>query len=208
MTKLLRLCAAVALLCATVAPAFAQTATPTTITATPAQPAVTQPAAPASTMITVPASSNPTAVVIPAPTATETPTWLNTLAVAGIAITMGLVGFGLAIFNKKTGLENNASALAIESHARDALHSMLESLAGRAIVELGPKINTAVLNIQNPTIRAIAQAAPGLAGDAIAFFGLTPDALAQKIIDKIGVLTASNPNANPSSAPSPTAPAA
>jgi hypothetical protein len=47
-----------------------------------------------------------------------------------------------------------------------------------------------VLDIKNPTIRAAAQAAPGLAGDAIKFFGLTPDTVAQKIIDKIGVLTA------------------
>ncbi len=191
-------------------PALAQQAVPpsTTVTAVTTQPAVAPAAPPASTgttTINVPASAGPTAVVIPQATATATPDWLNALAIVGIALVMGLVGFGLNIVNKKAGLENNANALAIEARARDALHSALESLAGRAIVELGPKINTAVMNIQNPTIRAIAQAAPGLAGDAIKFFGLSPDTIAQKIIDKIGVLTAANPSANPTSSQPPAA---
>lgn len=186
MKALLRFCAALALCAIVASPIFAQTTPPTTPTT-------------AAQTVTVPASPAPTTVVVPAaPTAPETPAWLNTLAVIGIAITMGLVGLGIGIFNKKTGLENNATALEIEAHARDALHTALESLAGRAIVELGPKINGAILNIQNPTIRAIAQAAPGLAGDAIKFFGLSPDTVAQKIIDKIGVLTAANPAATPS----------
>lgn len=173
--------------------------------ATPAT--ATTAASPTATTITVPASSGDTHVVIPASSATATPDWLNALAVIGIAIVMSLVGWGLSIFNTKVGLDKNAAALAIEGQARDALHSALESLAGRAIVELGPKINTAILNIQNPTIRAVAQAAPGLAGDAITYFGLSPDTIAQKIIDKIGGMTASNPNANPTSMPASTAPA-
>lgn len=187
-------------------PAAAPASPPATVTTTTTAASPTAPSGPApGTVITVPASSNPTAVVIPAPTATETPTWLNALAMIGIAIIMGLVGLGLGIVNKKAGVENNANILTIEAHARDALQSMLENLAGRAIVELGPKINSVALNIQNPTIRAIAQAAPGLAGDAIKAFGLSPDTIAQKIIDKIGVLTAANPQANPSAQQPPAA---
>jgi hypothetical protein len=180
---------------------------PTTTVTTTAPATATQTPA-ASTTVTIAPSANPTSVVIPAPIATETPAWLNTIAMVGIAIIMGLVGFGLNIVNKKVGLENNANAMAIEGHARDALQSMLENLAGRAIVELGPKINTTILNIQNPTIRAIAQSAPDLAGSAMKLFGLSTDTIAQKIIDKIGVLTASNPSISPTSsaiAPSVTA---
>lgn len=149
--------------------------------------------------VTVPASDTNTTVVVPAPAPTvSTPTWLNTLGAVGIAITMALLGWGVATLNKKAGLENNATALEIEAHARDALQKALENLAGRAIVLLGPKINSTIMNIQNPIIRQLAQAAPDLAGDAINFFGLDTNTLAQKLIDKIGVLTASNPNANPS----------
>lgn len=187
--KLRSLCAALALLSLAIAPLAAQT------------PPAPTPATSAQT-VTVPASDTTTTVVVPAPAPNvSTPTWLNTLAAIGIALTMGLVGLGLGIINKKAGLENNATALQIEAHARDALQKALENLAGRGIVMLGPKINTAVMNIQNPIIRQLAQAAPDLAGDAIKFFGLTSDTLAQKIIDKIGVLTASNPNANPSATP-------
>lgn len=184
--KLRNFCAALALLFLAIHPLAAQT------------PATPTPSTSAQT-VTVPASDTTTTVVVPAPAPTvSTPTWLNTLAAIGIAITMGLVGLGLGIINKKAGLENSASALQIEAHARDALQKALENLAGRGIVLLGPKINSTIMNIQNPIIRQLAQSAPELAGDAVKFFGLTPDALAQKIIDKIGVLTAANPNANPS----------
>jgi hypothetical protein len=223
--KLLRFCAAAALCALVASPAFANIPQPTpppdgariadiilaqatapaaTVTATP--PVIAPAPAPATTTVTVPPSANPTTVLVPAaPAAPETPTWLNALAAIGIAITMGIFGLGLGILNKKAGLENNATAMAIESHARDALHTGLESLAGRGIVEFGPKINSIALNIQNPTIRALAQSAPGMFGDALKLFGLSPDTVAQKIIDKIGVLTASNPNVNPTSQPQPPA---
>lgn len=136
------------------------------------------------------------------PVVTQTPAWLNGVALFAVAITMGLVGIGLAIFNKKMGLDQNAAALQIETQARDALHTALTSLAGRVLVELGPKVNSAIMNIQNPLIRQAALDLPNLAGDALAAFGITSsDVMAQKIIDKIGVLTASNPTVFPTSNP-------
>lgn len=196
MRSLLRVCAAVALLCVT-APAIAQAPVPA-----PAATTVTSGATAPTSTVTVPPSTNPTTVVVPPTTAVETPAWLNMLAVFGVAIIMGLVGIGIGILNKKAGLEQNAAVIQIEAHARDALQSALTNLAGRVVMQLGPKINDAVLNIQSPLIRQAALELPNLAGDALKLFGITSsDQVAQKIIDKIGVLTASNPNANPVSDP-------
>jgi hypothetical protein len=115
---------------------------------------------------------------------------------------MSLVGWGVAVANRRAGVQNNTAVLQAEAMARDTLQSALTNLAGRAVMTLGPKINSVVLNIQNPLIRQLAQEAPSLAGDALKLFGITrPDQIAQKIVDKIGVLTAPNPNANPTSTP-------
>jgi hypothetical protein len=132
----------------------------------------------------------------------QTPNWLNYVAVIAIAVTMALVGWGISVFNKKAGLENNATAMQIEAHGRDLLQTALTNLAGRVIVQLGPKLNDSTLSINNPTLRAAAQALPNLANDAINLFPTLrdPNVVAQKIIDKIGVLTASNPAVNPTQA--------
>jgi hypothetical protein len=219
-----RLITAAAMLCIVSAPAFAGSdskllasflpiSSAEAQTAAPQAPLVISNPSPAATTtstgtvtptstVTVPPSANPTTVVVPSTSATETPAWLNGVALFGIAITMALVGFGIVTFNKKMGLDQNASVIAIETQARDALHTALTSLAGRVLVELGPKVNQAIMNIQNPLIRQAAQDLPNMAGDALAMFGITSsDVMAQKIIDKIGVLTASNPTVFPTSNP-------
>jgi hypothetical protein len=137
----------------------------------------------------------------------QTPDWLNYVAVIAVAVTMALVGWGIAIFNKKAGLENNATAMQIEAHARDLLQSALTNLAGRVIMQLGPKINEAEMSIRNPTIRAAALALPNLANDALNLFPSLkdPNVVAQKIVDKIGVLTAANPVSVPTQKTAPPA---
>jgi hypothetical protein len=160
----------------------------------------------AATTLASPAQDGPLGV----PTVVQTPEWLNYVALIAVGVTMALVGWGIAIFNKKAGLENNATAMQIEAHARDLLQTALTNLAGRVIVQLGPKLNDSALSIQNATIRAAVQALPNLANDAIKLFPTLrdPNVVAQKIIDKIGVLTASNPAVNPTQASTSTPPRA
>lgn len=130
-----------------------------------------------------------------APVVQQTPDWLNYVATIAIAVTMALVGWGLAVFNKKAGIENNAALMQIEAHGRDLLQTALTNLAGRVVVQAGPKLNDMVLDIKNPLIRSAAQSLPVIAGDALKLFPQLkdPNVVAQKIIDKIGVITASNP---------------
>lgn len=134
-----------------------------------------------------------------APVVQQTPDWLNYVATIAIAVTMALVGWGLAVFNKKAGIENNAALMQIEAHGRELLQSALTNLAGRVVVQAGPKLNDMVLDIKNPLIRTAVQSLPNLAGDAMKLFPQLndPNVVAQKIIDKIGVITASNPVTTP-----------
>jgi hypothetical protein len=129
----------------------------------------------------------------------QTPAWLNYVALLAVALTMALFGWGLAIFNKKAGLENNATVKEIEAHARDLLQTALTNLAGRIVMQAGPKLDGMVLDIKNPLIRSAVQSLPKMAGDAMKLFPQLsdPNVVAQKIVDKIGVLTAANPVAVP-----------
>jgi hypothetical protein len=139
----------------------------------------------------------------------QTPDWLY-IAVIAVTVTMALVGWGISIFNKKAGLENNATALQIEAHARDLLQTALTNLAGRVVMQAGPKINSMVLDIKNPLVQQAVKSLPNLAGEAVKMFPQLndPSVVAQKIIDKIGVITAANAAVMPVSTPAAVPPAA
>lgn len=124
--------------------------------------------------------------------------WLQYLVAALVAVVLAILGWLAALFQRKTGIEIDLSRMA-------TLQSGIENMAGRVVMLLGDKLNGVTLDVRHPVIKQAIEGLFKAAPDAIAHFGLTPDQLGQKIIDKIGVITASNaavaPTAQPATTP-------
>lgn len=75
--------------------------------------------------------------------------------------------------------------LSISAEHRDALQRALTNAAGLALNSLGNKLDGKTVNVKSPevaqAVNYVAKAAP----DALAHFGLTPQALEEKIVAKI-----------------------
>ena len=91
----------------------------------------------------------------------------------------------------------------LEAGARNALQTALTNAAGQAIMQLGGKLNSVPITLGSPAVDAAVEYVLSAAPGAVRKFGLDEDALARKIIAKIGVLTASNPAASPITVPGP-----
>ena len=83
----------------------------------------------------------------------------------------------------------------LEAGARNALQTALTNAAGQAIIQLGGKLNSVPITLGSPAIDAAVEYVLSAAPGAVRKFGLDEDALARKIIAKIGVLTAGQPTA-------------
>jgi hypothetical protein len=109
---------------------------------------------------------------------------LNSLVPVAVTLIGGLATWAFALFKKKTGLD-------IEFMHRDALEKFLANQAGRFLAPLdswqGLKID-----VGNKDIARLAQEAVNRIPDAIKFFGLDVGAIAQRIVDKVGLATATS----------------
>lgn len=123
--------------------------------------------------------------------------WLQILIAAVVSLLLALFGWLTKVINDKMNLSGNASILAIEGQARDALQSALTNAAGLAVMKLGPSLDKMKIDVHSPLIVDAVNTVNKLAGDSVARFGITPETVAALIIAKIGVLTASNPNVTP-----------
>jgi hypothetical protein len=118
--------------------------------------------------------------------------------VAGLGLVItAAAGWAAAAITKMAGLQGTAAGQQIEDGVRRLAHMGFDSAAGWAIMRFGDKLKDVEIDVRNPIIKEAVELAFRYAGDAIAKLGLTPEQVAQKIIEKIGIMTAANPNVAP-----------
>jgi hypothetical protein len=127
--------------------------------------------------------------------------WLQGLIAAVVSVIMALFGWLTIVINKRAGLESNAAVLQMEAHARELLETALTNAAGAVIMKAGPALDGMVIDVKSPLIAQGVMQVNTWAQAAVTRFGLSPEDLAKKLIDKIGVLTAPNPAVTPTSGP-------
>lgn len=123
--------------------------------------------------------------------------WLQILMAAFMALVLALFTYLTAVFKRKAGVEETAALAELERHARETLQSALENAGGKVQMILGDKMKNVVLDVKHPAIVAGITGVNDAALDAVKRFNLTEERIGQMIIDKIGVLTAANPEVTP-----------
>lgn len=123
--------------------------------------------------------------------------WLQYLMGAAVALILALFGWITAVINKRAGLEGNAAVLQIEAHARELLETALTNAAGSLVMKAGAKLDGMTIDAKSPLVVQGVNQINTWAQSAVVKFGLSPDDLAKKLIDKVGVLTAANPTVTP-----------
>ena len=124
--------------------------------------------------------------------------WLQMLVAAVMSVILAMLGWIAKVFITKAGLEGNAAIMQMEEHARNALQSALTNAAGKVVMLLGDKLNGVTLDVKHPAVKAAVEGVNSAAFEAVKKFGLTDDDLARMVLNKIGVVTASNPAVAPS----------
>lgn len=127
--------------------------------------------------------------------------WLPTLIGAFMALALALLSAATLYIKKRFNLEDNTNFLRAEQNARETLQSALGNAAGRVILVLGDKLKNVKLDVGMPEIRSAVLQVNAGAADAIKQFDLSEGRLKEMIIDKIGVLTAANPDVVPTAHP-------
>lgn len=108
--------------------------------------------------------------------------WLQYL-VGLVAVLIGaLVTWITTMIKAKTGYD-------IEAHHRDALQAALTNGAG-LIIQRGGELAAGVnIDVKNPAIRDAILYVNSAAPDAVKYFGITPNSIAEKLNAKLGVVT-------------------
>jgi hypothetical protein len=123
--------------------------------------------------------------------------WLQALIGALVMLITAAFGWLTVVINKRAGLESNAAVLQMEAHARELLETALTNAAGMVVMKAGAKLDGMVIDVKSPLIAQGVSQINLWAQSAVEKFGLTPDDLAKKLINKIGVITAANPAVTP-----------
>ena len=127
--------------------------------------------------------------------------WIPIVVGAFMTLVLALLGAATMFIKQRFNLEENKFVKQLETNARDTLQSALTNAAGRVVLTLGDKLKDVKLNVYLPEIRqAVLQVNNG-AADAVKQFQLTEDDIANMILNKIGVVTASNPQVVPTIEP-------
>lgn len=93
-------------------------------------------------------------------------------AVAAVVATLG--GWGVALLNKKLGLS-------IDDSLRQSLQTAVTNAAGLVLHQLDNKLAGVTIDVRNEMAAAAVNYVLAAAPDAVKHFGLTPDAIAEKI---------------------------
>lgn len=99
------------------------------------------------------------------------------------ALILAAVGWGLAWFRQKTGLE-------VDQAHRDALVTALQRQAGSLIADGEAKMSGLKVTVGNAALAKAANEALRAVPDAAKHFGLTPENVAARIVDMIPQTTA------------------
>lgn len=116
--------------------------------------------------------------------------WLTQIAGAVSLVLMGFLGWVAEVIRQKTGLQ-------IEAFRSETLQTALTNGAGKIIVSVGDKLKDIRFDVRSPVIKEAVDYVLRSAPDAVKYFGLSPDQIAEKLLAKLGVITAANPEVSP-----------
>ena len=109
--------------------------------------------------------------------------WLEMIVGAVAILVTAILGWLAALIKAKTGID-------IEARHREALQTALTNAAGLMLRRLGDKANLVSFDVHNPIIREGILYVTRSAPDAVKKFGLSPEQLAEKLVAKLGLATA------------------
>ena len=115
--------------------------------------------------------------------------WIPTLFNAFMGLVLALLGWIAYQIKVRTGV-------AVEASHMQVLQKAIENGAGAALARLTSKAKTITVDVRSEAVRAGVEYVNQSAAQAVAEFGLTPEQLAEKIIAKMSVITAPNPDVN------------
>lgn len=112
--------------------------------------------------------------------------WLQTvLAIIGALLTM-LIAWIAALIKTRTGFE-------IESRHRDALQMALSNAAGLILAKFKEQLDSKDIEVRSAAIRDGIVYVNSSAAEAVRYFALDNNDLAEKVTAKIGLVTAGEP---------------
>lgn len=133
--------------------------------------------------------------------------YIPVLIGAFVSLLLTILGLLTAWAKQRLNIATNEQNVALEKNLRETLQSALENAAGRAILILGDRLKDVKINVGMPEIREAALQVNNSAADALLKFGLSEERVREMVINKIGVLTASNsvvvPTVEPAASPKP-----
>lgn len=115
--------------------------------------------------------------------------WMPILMTAFMGIVLAILEAIRQWIKKKTGVEIETSHMLV-------LQKAIENGAGLALNKLKNHAKTVTIDTRSDAVRQAVEYVNQSAADAVSNFGLTPEQIAEKIIAKMGVITAPNPEMN------------
>lgn len=109
--------------------------------------------------------------------------WLQLFFAAAATIIPAAALWAAAELRRRTGIT-------IEASHREALQTALTNAAGLLLAKLGEKAQGVKFDARHPAVREAIEYVNTAAPDALSYFGLRPDQIAEKIAAKIGAMTA------------------
>lgn len=119
-----------------------------------------------------------------------TPEVREVITIAIGAVITGIMGWLAALFQRRTGM-------AISQGHMNTLQTALTNAAGKVVARVGARLDRVEVDVRSPLLADAIEYVAGAAPDALAYFGLSRDNIAEKIIAKVGVLTAPQTNTAP-----------
>lgn len=116
--------------------------------------------------------------------------WLPILMTAVMGVILALLELIRQWVKKRTNVQ-------IDETYMKVIQVALDNAAGRAVMQLSDRLRDVNLDVHSPVIKQAVEYVNQAASDSVKHFDLDSDQIAEKIIAKIGVITAPNPVAFP-----------
>lgn len=109
--------------------------------------------------------------------------WLELLVGAVVTLALALLAYLTALIKAKTGID-------IGAKHRETLQAAVENAAGLVLAKVQGSLADKTIDVRHPLVRDAIMYVNANAPDAVAHWGLSGDAIAEKILAKIGLATA------------------
>ena len=133
-----------------------------------------------------------------AQTASSTMISVNDLLAPWMPLVVSVVtGFFLALLGLITAMVKRYTGIEIEKAHMETLQKSIENAAGKVVMIVSDKMKDARFDARHPAILQAIEYVNKSAADSVAAFDITPNQLAEKIIAKVGVITAPDSSVSP-----------